>query len=187
MCMYMYILITSLMQCGIISLLSPRLVRLSFLLRYSSALHTPTSFNNPQNNLYKRNLLLAFSGCGPHDPLRKSGGSCTMHGEHRHSWQWLSPCNTGALGEFLYPLGLSSPVLSVIEGDRCNYNSDCAMPGVRDCSHLSLYFVLQVWRLSSPSVYSHCSLGFSPQKMMLYSASTALRLHQSSLYEPVYT
>ena len=138
MCMYMYILITSLMQCGIISLLSPRLVRLSFLLRYSSALHTPTSFNNPQNNLYKRNLLLAFAGCGPHDPLRKSGGSCTMHGEHRHSWQWLSPCNTGALDEFLYPLGLSSPVLSVIEGDRCNYNSDCAMPGVRDCSHLSL-------------------------------------------------
>ena len=133
MCIYMHMLITSLMQCGIISLLSPRLVRLSFVLRYSSALHTPTSFNNPQNNLYNLNLLLAFAGCGPHDPLRKSGGSCTMHGEQRHSWQWLSPCNTGALGEFLYPLGLSSPVLSVIEGDRYKYNYDCAMPGVRDC------------------------------------------------------
>ena len=128
MCMYIYMLITSLMQCGIIFLLSLRLVRLSFLLRYSSALHTPISFNNPQNNLYKRNLLLVFAGCGPHDPLRKSGGSCTTHGEHRHSSQWLSPpCSTGALGKFLYPLGLSSPVLSVIEGHRYKYNSDCGV------------------------------------------------------------
>ena len=30
--------------------------------------------------------------------------------------------DTGELGEFLYPLGLSSPVLSVIEGHRYKYN-----------------------------------------------------------------
>ena len=57
-----------------ISLLSYIAVLLSFLARYSSSIHSPTSLNSRQNILYSLCLFSSLAGCGLQKPRKKSGG-----------------------------------------------------------------------------------------------------------------
>ena len=88
-----------------ISLLSYIAVLLSFLARYSSSIHSPTSLNSRQNILYSLCLFSSLAGCGLQKPRKKSGGLAMTHGLHRQCGQWSSPLRIGRTGLFLYPFG----------------------------------------------------------------------------------
>ena len=90
---------------GIISLLSYTAVLLSFLDRYSSSVHNPTSLSSRQNSLYNLYLFSSLAGCGLQWPRRKSGGFWMTHGAHKQCGQWSSPRRSGHWGLFLYPFG----------------------------------------------------------------------------------
>ena len=97
--------LTMITHFGIISLLSYIAVLLTFLDRYSSSDHRPTSLSSAQNFLYSLYRFSSLAGCGLQWPRRKSGGLWITHGAHKQCGQWSSPRRTGRWWLFLYPTG----------------------------------------------------------------------------------